>query len=248
MEKETKLGKNRTGMQASPSDSKELLQGSERSMPTTEGDEGALAAVRGEYVKEADALGSVPPPATMKGMLKTTVQMVTGNRAQVFVDKLGERLAFERGGTRLYETLIMKCLARQAETGQVVNLRKLQEIHDEELRHFHLVRQAIEDLGGDPTAMTPCADLVGVQSMGLVQAMNEPRTTLAQDLNTALVAELADNAGWELLITLARELGQDELAESFTTALAKEQDHLATIKNWLEQLTIADAKVLAPTT
>ena len=71
MAKETTLGMNRTGMDMSPKKSKELLQGSERSMPTSEGDEGALAAIRAEYIKEADPLGSVPPPGTLKGMMKT---------------------------------------------------------------------------------------------------------------------------------------------------------------------------------
>jgi hypothetical protein len=247
MSKETKLGRNRTGMQMSPSDSKELLQGSERSMPTSEGDEGALAAVRSEYIKEAEPLGSVPPPGTVKGLLKSSVEMLTGHRAQAFIDKLGERLAFERGGTRLYEALIMKRLVLGDTSGaNVVDVQKLEQIHNDEARHFELVRQAIETLGGDPTAQTPCADLVGIQSLGLVQAINEPRTTLAQAINTVLIAELTDNAGWELLISLAGELGHDELVRQFDAALATEQDHLLTVKQWLQALTLADAKVLSP--
>jgi hypothetical protein len=217
-------------------------------MPTSDGDEGALAAARAEYIKEADPLGSVPPPGTMKGMLKSGVEMLAGNRAQVFIDKLGERLAFERGGTRLYEALITKCLAAGADGSATIDMQRLEQIHRQEAQHFELVRQAIEELGGDPTAMTPCADLVGVQSLGLMQALNEPRTTVAQALNTILIAELTDNAGWELLITLANELGHTDIAERFTTALAHEQEHLTTVKTWLEQLTIAESKVLTATT
>src|SRR5687768_4629779 len=108
---QTKLGKNRTGIDMSPIDSSKTLQGSERSMPTSEGDEGALAAIRADYIREADPVGSVPPPSTLKGALKTGAQMLSGNRAEVLLDKLGERLAFERGGTRLYEALITKCIA-----------------------------------------------------------------------------------------------------------------------------------------
>ena len=245
MAKETKLGMNRTGMQMSPTSSKKLLEGSERSMPTSEGDEGALAALRCEYIRQGGGLGSVPPPGTMKGVLQSGAQMLTGNRAQVFIDKLGERLAFERGGTRLYQALIMKRLAAGDDEPNVVDLRKLQEIHDDEALHFELVRQAIESLGGDATAQTPCADLVGVQSLGLIQAINDPRTTLAQGVNTVLIAELTDNAGWELLTALATELGHAELAQQFETALAAEQEHLATVKRWLEQLTLAEAKVVS---
>jgi ferritin-like protein len=230
-------------MDMSPVDSGELLQGSARSMPTSEGDEGRLAAIRAEYVREADPLGSVPPPGTVKGVFKAGADMLTGNRAQVLLDKLGERLAFERGGTRLYEALIMKCLA--APNGQeVVRLSVLEEIHRDEAQHFELVRSAIEDLGGDPTAMTPCADVTGVQSLGLVQTINDPRTSIAACVQTILIAELTDNAGWELLIRLAQEMGHDELVLEFQKALAAESRHLAVVNGWLEQLTLSEAKVL----
>src|SRR3712207_803530 len=111
MQKEVSMGKNRTGIAMSPSDSKELLQGSERSMPTSEGDESALVSIRAEYITDGGPLGTVPPPGTVKGVFKAGADMLTGNRAEVLLDKLGERLAFEHGGTRLYEALMMKCLA-----------------------------------------------------------------------------------------------------------------------------------------
>jgi ferritin-like protein len=244
MAKEVRMGMNRTGMQMSPRDSKELLQGSQRTIPTSEGDEAMLAAVRGEYVREADPVGSVPPPGTAKGVFKAGADMLTGNRAEVLLDKLGERLAFERGGTRLYEALIIKCLA--APNGRdVVRMEVLEEIHREEGRHFELLWTAIEQLGGDPTAMTPCADVTGVQSLGLVQAMNDPRTSIAQCVQTILIAELADNAGWELLIRLAQEMGHDELVQQFQEALAHEGRHLATVRDWLEKLTLGEAKLLS---
>jgi rubrerythrin len=245
MAKEIRMGKNRTGMDMSPEDSKELLQGSARSTPTSEGDEGMLAAVRAEYIREAEGLGTVPPPGTMKGVMKAGADMLTGNRAHVLLDKMGERLAFERGGTRLYQGLITKCLA--APNGRdVVDLSMLEQIHNEEGRHAELLRTAIESLGADPTAMTPCADLAGVQSLGLMQAINDPRTTVAQCVNTILIAELADNAGWELLSGLAEEMGHSGLAQQFQQALEAEERHLVTVKGWLEQLTLNEAKVLAP--
>jgi hypothetical protein len=63
------------------------------------------------------------------------------------------------------------------------------------MRHFELVRCTIEMMGCDPTAQTPCADLVGVETLGLVQVLTDPRTTVAQCMNAILTAELADNAG-----------------------------------------------------
>jgi hypothetical protein len=94
----------------------------------------------------------------------------------------------------------------------------------------------MESLGGDPTAQTPCADVTAAASMGLMQAITDPRTTFAQCLNTILTAELADNAGWELLSELAMQAGQPGMAEQFREALETEAEHLETIRSWLAAL------------
>jgi hypothetical protein len=91
-------------------------------------------------------------------------------------------------------------------------------------------------MGGDPTAQTPCADVMAVASSGFMQVLNDPRTTLAQCLNAMLAVELADNAGWELLASLADQAGQSELAGRFLGALGQEQEHLTIIKAWLTAL------------
>jgi hypothetical protein len=240
---QTKLGKNRTGMDMSPIDSSETLQGSQRSMPTSEGDEGALTSIRADYIREADALGSVPPPGTLKGALKSGAQMLSGNRPEVLIDKLGERLAFERGGTRLWEALITKCVAG-AEGSDLLPMEVVQRIHDEEMRHMELVRSIIGSMGADPTAMTPCADVTGAAAMGLMQVVTDPRTTIAQSLNAILIAELTDNAGWEMLITLMQQTGNDNFVSDMRKALAAEQDHLLNVRAWLEKLTAKEAKLL----
>src|SRR5690606_29960710 len=150
------------------------------------------------------------------------------------LDKLGERAAFERGGTRLYDALLSKFDADPHAHGSV-SRQTLQHFRDEEAQHFQLVCEAVEQLGGDPTAMTPCANLVGMQAMGLWQSMNDPRTTLAQCLSTMLVAELADSAGWELLISLAKSTGHDDLAQRFQKALDEEAEHLTQIRAWVQE-------------
>jgi ferritin-like protein len=245
MAKETQLGRNRTGIDASPMKRGEMLEGSERMMPATEGSEEAAAQVRSDYIREADPIGSVPLPGTAKGALESGTQMLTGNRPQVLLDKLGERLAYERTGVRLYEALITKCSVR-AEAEGVVELDELLHIRDEEARHFELLRQTVEDMGADPTAQTPAADVSAVASSGLLQVINDPRTTVAQSIQALLVVELADNAAWELLISLARDTGNDGLANDFEQALETEERHLAQVKSWLEHLVAADSKVLTP--
>jgi hypothetical protein len=78
-----------------------------------------------------------------------------------------------------------------------------------------------------------------------MQVLNDPRTTLAQCLNAMLAVELADNAGWELLASLADEAGQDELAGRFLAALGEEQEHVAIIKAWLSAIVTDKTTVAA---
>jgi ferritin-like metal-binding protein YciE len=55
------------------------------------------------------------------------------------------------------------------------------------------------------------------------------------------VAELTDNDGWRLLIKLAREMGQDEMAGRLQTALEEEERHLASLRTWMEQISLNGA-------
>ncbi len=249
MEDPTKLGQNRTGLQMSPLHSEALLTSARDAAAMLESVEPdqpealLMAELRREYVNEAEALGSVPPPGTVSGALKAGAGMITGKRLQVFIDKVAERMAYERGGTRLYDAALVKVAALA--TGTPVTLERVKQIRNQEAEHAELLRQALTDLGADPTAQTPCADLVGVQSMGLMQAVTDPRTSLAQTLSSLLAAELIDVASWEMLSRLARSMGREDLAERFDEALEQENEHLTTISGWYEGLLNSDAKMLS---
>jgi hypothetical protein len=54
---------------------------------------------------------------------------------------------------------------------------------------------------------------------------------------------LTDNAGWELLIKLADNLGQDEMKAEFEEALAHEEEHLQNVRMWLSQCVLESAEV-----
>jgi rubrerythrin len=241
-QQQTPLGFNRTGIQMSPIDAERMKEGIEE-LESVEPAELGYAEIRQSYADDAeDGLGSVPVPGTVKGMLQSGAKMITGKHPQVLIDKLGERLAFERGGVRLYESLLVKC-STAPDLVPNDELAALQQFRDEEAQHFAMVVEAIERLGGDPTAQTPCADLVGVESLGLVQAMNDPRSSVLQALHVMLNAELLDNAGWEMLIGLARSIGQEDIAERFTLALQQEGKHLRHLQALVTQLTLQDAGV-----
>jgi bacterioferritin (cytochrome b1) len=239
----TRLGRNRTGLQMSPHHSKQLQEIVDTT-PTDPQDAAALAEFRREYIMEADRLGSVPPPATLRGMAKSGVEMLTGNRPQAFIDKLAERLAFERGGTRLYDAVITKFDAYGSEL-QNVSANDLLAIRNEEAEHALLIQGCIEELGGDPTAQTPCADLVGVETSGLLQAVTDPRTTLAQTLHAALAAELVDNDGWATLIRMAEDMGHAKMAERFRECLRQEEEHLTNVRRWYNTLALETGNLVS---
>ena len=202
---ESKMGRNRTGVQMAPNEIEKMLSAldSPLARPTADGDESAIAELRSRYISQSGPVGSVPPPGSAKGALKAGAQMLTGGRPQVLLDKLAERLAFERSSTRVYDALVTKC---RADGAAGVPADRLVQIRDEEARHFKLLSECIEQLGGDPTAQTPAADVVGVESAGIMQVVTDPKTTFAQSLHAILVAELADNAAWDELLKLGLAL------------------------------------------
>ena len=123
--------------------------------------------------------------------------------------------------------MIAKFTAHEGEL-QSASLQDVIEIRDEEASHAALLRTCIEQLGADPTAQTPSADLVGVATAGFLQAAADPRTTLAQTLQVALAAELVDVASWEMLISMAEAVGRAarDMADQFRGALERENEHL----------------------
>jgi bacterioferritin (cytochrome b1) len=234
------MGMNKTGVQMSPFDSSTMQSPPSSVVPSTPGDISALAEMRSLYASEADAIGSVPVPGTVTGVVSTSLSVLTGNSPQMLLDKLGERLAFERGGVRMYDALIAKCESiRDGLHG--LSIDELRKIRNDEARHFSVVVDAIESMGGDPTSQTPSADLVGVEAMGLMQTITDPRTTVGQSLNAILSIELIDNAGWEVLIALAQSQNQNAMVSEFSMALDQERVHLQQVKAWYEEAILGSA-------
>ncbi len=233
---------NRTGMNLKHSEAQEMIDGAMKYPPSSSGDGALLLQERAVYIKQGEPVGSIPLPLSPRGAVETVKGAVAGKQPLIFADKLGERLAFERSGTRLYQGFLGKVMSLD-ERHHEISAREVEEMLEEEHRHFLLIRQAIEQTGGDPTAVTPAADVVAVESMGLFQVVADPRTTVAQCLSALLTAELVDNACWELLIELANGLGHNDLAREFQTALATEERHLSIVRGWVETLAMNGAGI-----
>jgi ferritin-like metal-binding protein YciE len=230
----------------SPIHSKEMISNAESASSSPESNGMSISVVERQYIEEADAVGSVPMPGTMKGALKSAMKKVSGRNPEMLINKLGERLAFERSGVRLYECLITKCESKKADATQIP-IDRLRHFRDEEEQHFQLIKTCMQSLGADPTAQTPDADVSGVASMGIQKVIGDPRTTIGQCLEAMLSAELTDNAAWELLVALADQMGLEEMADQFSQALREEEEHLRDVRQWYEQSVLSDAGVRAAT-
>jgi hypothetical protein len=233
-----KMTGNRTGIQTSPELAEEAIEGAANATPSSEGGAEEIAEYRGEYIAEGFPIGSLPTmPASAEGEAEEDEAGMA-----VLLDKLSERLAFERTGTRLYEALLNKCeMLGEEQPGPT--LEDIQQIGREELEHFLLLNETITELGGDPTVQSPSADVAAVSSLGIVQVLTDPRSSMAQCLQALLTAELTDNAGWELLIELAGSLGYTDMTTEFQTALEHEEVHLQNVRTWLSECVLESAQV-----
>jgi len=232
---------NRTGIMLHPDLAAELIQGAKETVPSSEGDTADIEAERAEYAQESLPIGSCPS-LVGESELTADEELSSGDdRMAVLLDKLGERLAFERQGTRLYEAFIQKVEAMPTQDTNTPPVENLRHICEEELEHFKLLQQAIVELGGDATVQTPSADVAGVLSHGALQVMSDPRTTVAQALQAALTAELADNEGWKMLQELAEQLDEGDLADQCAQAYEQEQQHLENVRTWLSNMVLSEA-------
>jgi hypothetical protein len=212
--------RNKTGVMNSVEQAKQMIAAAGQAEPSSS-DISMVLRTRRRYIEGATPVGTLPASAPDGGP-----------DILVLLDKLGERLAFERTGVRLYEAVITKFDIEGGFSGGPSRL-DLDRIRVEELDHFLLLEDTIRKLGGDPTGVTPSANLVATESMGLSAVVADPRTTLPQCLHAILVAELADDAGWEQLVGLCRDIGRTELAETFEACLVQESQHVDSVRAWL---------------
>jgi rubrerythrin len=240
--KPTEMGNNRTGIKASPMLSKKSIEGADAGTPRemTSTDSFELHSMRVKYSTSSPPVGSMPRPATVKQAAKTVAKAVKGKHANVFVDQLGARLAFERTGTRIYEALLVK-LEAASEQHAGPSREDLVHIRDEELAHAGMLVECFEQLGADATAVTPAADIQAVASSGIVQVVSDPHTTLTQALEAVLSAELTDVASWQLLADMAARLGHEDMQDRFLRAVEEEEQHLVKVRGWLSEALMGQA-------
>ncbi|TVP57781.1 MAG: ferritin-like domain-containing protein [Halomonadaceae bacterium] len=203
-----------------------------------------LENIHYQPVTQDVAAGPAPLTDAFTGILTAGEEKVQSHNCALLLNKLCQRLAFERAGVRLYEALILKCeAAREKGAHPVLSIQKLRQFRDEELAHFLLLKRAMVSLGADPSTLPGEADTGAQASLGVQRVLNEPRSSVLQCLEAILTTELTDNAAWCLLKELCLNMGLKDLADEFTDALAQEEVHAAIIAEWVRLMTMTQGNV-----
>jgi len=144
------------------------------------------------------------------------------------VDKLCERLAVETGGVGIYQAAIAKI-----EDPAVA--ARLRHFMQEEAEHRDLLAAYLDKLGVSERE-TPSARLAKHEGEAYLKLIGEAEMP-AQVLNILLTIELMDENGWEMIINLGRDVGDDELVRTLNAALQEEKEHLRGVRGMLAQMT-----------
>jgi rubrerythrin len=240
------IGNNKTGINTSPIEARRTRRGARQDDtfdPEVVRDPVELERERLVFSIDAEPVGTMPPPLTARGMAGAVGGALKGQSPNVLLDLLGARAAFERTGTRIYEALLVKHGAADPDHEGPTRL-ELERLRDDELRHYGMLHDAIKQLGGDPSAVTPSADIMAVATQGVPMIVADPRTTLSQALGAVMMVELADNEGWEQIIDLAEAMDDDDLVDMCREALEDEEEHLDLVRGWLKISVMDQAGVI----
>ena len=233
LEISTTSGTNHTGLAPHGDVLARMIEGTSEFPPTSSGGPAGIAEVRIDYARVSE------PPATMPSATVAPARLP-------LLDRLGARMQFERTGTRLYDALISKLDAYGSFEGGP-SRQELLQIREQELGHALLTQELIGSMGGDSTAITPCANLQATTSQGIVCVLFDPRTSLIDCIEAMLIIELTDQDSWGMLARIAEPLGEAGMIDRITQAQQVELEHLAKLRGWLDAADRARSKVARST-
>ena len=150
------------------------------------------------------------------------------------IDYLTERLVFERDGVKLYDAILAKMRVSGDEEVRRM-LDQMQEHRDQEKEHEEWLEEQIRSLGGDAHGTTEMSELVTREAKGIDDVILDGDNEIAHLFHALLTAELADNAGWDLLVTLADEAGDRDARRQFKKRLHEEEEHLIFVRRVVER-------------
>jgi bacterioferritin (cytochrome b1) len=156
------------------------------------------------------------------------------NREKI-LDLLIARLTFERAGVKLYDSVIAK-IQTQGDPTVLRMLDRLREHRDEEKEHEEWLEEQVRFLGGDAHGTSEMAQLEQRESQGIEDIILDGDNDAMHFFHALLAAELADNAGWDLLVELADRAGDRDARKAFKKRLHQEMEHLVFVRRVIRRL------------
>jgi rubrerythrin len=159
---------------------------------------------------------------------------------QVLMDKLSEFLMVEQGGLELYRIALSR--ATNPEVRQ-----RYQEFAEQTSHHRTVLVRLIEQLGGDPSYVSPTARLAQVKASSLlettvrVDGLSQEELE-ANDLENVLLAETKDHADWHLLGQVVQQIDDYQVKTAIEEAVREvepeEDSHLEWARDTLAQVAL----------
>lgn len=155
----------------------------------------------------------------------------------IYIQKLADRLAFERGETRLVSLAINRLeRAKSAVPSRAISVLQINQSHDE--THAELVRKILLSLKPEALDSWRLFDGVNRAYRGFFDVLVSPHSDFLRIFQILYFAKLASNGEWEVLIDLTRKFNGAEASRPFKEALAQERQHLTEIKQIYYQLVV----------
>ena len=161
------------------------------------------------------------------------MRKLAGKNVGRVIDLLNERLAFERTGVRIYDRMLLRMrLSEDRDVQRMVD--RMQRYRDQEREHEEWLEDQIRGLRADDHVPTEKSVLVLAETQGIERVVHrDPR--LDHDFHALLAAELADTAGWDLLVRIAHEFGDREATREFRQRHREEQEHVLFVRKVVER-------------
>lgn len=162
------------------------------------------------------------------------MQKLAANNREKTVDYLTERLTFERAAVKLYDTVLHHLRgSKEPWTNRIVG--QVEKHRNQEKEHEEWLEAQIRALGGTAHEKTDMSSVIERESRGVLDVASSD-VQLTHVFHALLMAELMDNAGWEILLELADRAGDDEARRAFRQRLHEEQDHLVLAREMMVML------------
>ena len=158
---------------------------------------------------------------------------------EMLCDKLSEFLAVEKGGIKLYEEALRLVMDQEVAD-------RFRTFREQTRKHETILMRIMQELGMDPTYVSPGAKLATEKAEALLKTMTNGLAGKAAELNAIeniILAETKDHADWEFLGKIARQSDDSRIRDVLKPAVSEveseEDEHLNWSKKQLSRLEIS---------